>query len=138
MFMNFIINYVSKLISFFMFIATDFIFISGPVVVLPSDTIRFQAIYPPNISCVNGEWWITKNNITAKLDLTAPGFSINTDSRQPITQNFEIRRAAGNGGAYHLSVGTTKSNIINVFVDGIFFIVQLINYFYICVSVSNF
>lgn len=121
-----------------MFIATDFIFISGPVVVLPSEMIRFQAIYPPGVNCVNGEWWITKNNITTKLDLTAPGYSINTDSSQPITQNFEIRSAAGNGGAYHLSVGTTKSNIIIVFVDGIYFIVQLINYFYICVSVSNF
>lgn len=97
--------------------ATDFIFISGPVVVLSSETIRFQAIYPPDINCVNGQWCITKNNITTKLDLTAPGYSINTDSSQPITQNFEIRSAAGNGGAYHLSVGTTKSNIINVFVD---------------------
>lgn len=62
--------------------------------------------------------------MTTKLDFKAPGYSIKTGGSQPITQKIEIKRAVGNGGAYFLSIGNTKSNAINVFVDGIKYFVQ--------------
>lgn len=102
-----------------MFTATNFIFVAGPVVVMPSTTIKFRTVYPPSINSDNGEWCVTRDRVTTTLDFKARGYSIKTGSNQPITQNIEIKGASGKGGAYQLSVGNTKSNSINVFVDGI-------------------
>lgn len=118
LFLNFSVQ-TCFLFSLFMFIATNFLFIAGPVVVMPSTSIKFLTVYPPNINSENGEWCVTRDRVTTTLGFKAGGYSIKTGSNQPITQEIEIKSAAGNGGAYQLSVGTTKSNSINVFVDGI-------------------
>lgn len=102
----------------FFFTAIDFIFIAGPVVMMPSTKIKFLTIYPKTFNCTIGEWCVTRDNVTTKLDFKASGYSIKTFSTQPITQKIKIECAAGNGGAYQLFVGTSKSNTINVFVDG--------------------
>lgn len=100
--------------------ATNIIFISGPVVVLPYAKIQFQTVYPPSTKSAKGEWLITKNNVSDKLQFGAPGYCIKTSGSQPTIQIIEITNPVENGSAFQLSVETTKSNIINIFVDGIF------------------
>lgn len=100
--------------------ATNIIFISGPVVVLPYAEIQFQTIYPPSTKSAKGEWLITKNNVSDILQFKDPGYCIETSKTQPTTQTIKIKNPVENGSAFQLSVETTKSNIINVFVDGIF------------------
>lgn len=94
------------------------IFITGPVVVLPSGKIQFQTIYPPDINSRDGKWFRTKNNDACELQFGAEGYAINTSSSQPKIQTIEIKSAKENEGAYQLSVNHMKSNIINVFVNG--------------------
>lgn len=100
--------------------ATDIIFISGPVVVSPSAKIQFQTVYPPTTNSAKGEWLIIKKNLSSKLQFGAPGYCIRTSGSKPTIQNIEITNPVENGSAFQLSVETTKSNIINIFVDGIF------------------
>lgn len=96
--------------------ATTMIFITGPVVVLPSGKIQFQTIYPPDINSTHGKWFRTKSNNVSKLQFGAKGYAINTSSSQPKIQTIEII-AKENEGAYQLSVNHMKSNIIKVLVN---------------------
>lgn len=95
------------------------IFITGPVVVLPSGKIQFQTIYPPDINSAHGKWFRTKNNYVSELQFGAEGYAINTCtlSSQPKIQTIEII-AKENEGIYQLSVNHMKSNIIKVLVNG--------------------
>lgn len=93
------------------------IFITGPVVVLPSEKIQFQTIYPPDINSTHGKWFRTKSNNVSELQFVAKGYTIKNSSSQPKIQTIEII-AKENEGAYHLSVNHMKSNIIKVFVNG--------------------
>lgn len=90
------------------------------MVVSPSAQIQFQAVYHQPIDSTKGEWFRTKNNLSTKLQFGTPGYSITTTSSQPTIQTIDITSQTENGSAFQLSVGNTKSNIINVFVDGIF------------------
>lgn len=58
------------------------IFISGPVVVLPSEAICLQTIYPQHTNSSNAEWYKTKDNTTTKLQFGAAGCSITTSKCQ--------------------------------------------------------
>lgn len=97
--------------------ATDMIFISGPVVVLPSEAICLQTIYPQHTNSSNAEWYKTKDNTTTKLQFGAAGCSITTSKCQSIIQRIEMTSTRENEGAFQLSLGTTKSNIIDVRLD---------------------
>lgn len=66
----------------------------------------------------NGQWFKTYLNTTSKLEFGAEGQNIYTSSNKPTIQKIELNNAKENKGAYQLILGTTKSNIINVFVDG--------------------
>lgn len=93
------------------------IFITGPVVVLPSGKIQFQTIYPPDINSTDGKWFRTKSNNVSELQFGAEGYAINTLSSQPKIQTIEII-AKENEDAYQLSVNHMKSNEIKVLVNG--------------------
>lgn len=84
----------------------------------PTASIQFQTIYPPNMDSKDGEWFKTYLNTTSKLIFGAAGQNIYTSSNKPTIQKIEIENAKEYKGAYQLILGTTKSNIINVFVDG--------------------
>lgn len=92
------------------------------MVISPSDVICFRTIFPSNVQIADCKWFITKNDITSRIHSTDKGVSLKTSQSQPISQTLEIQPALDHGGAFHLSVetsiGTLKSNIINVFVDG--------------------
>lgn len=88
------------------------------MVVSPSAKIQFQTVYPPSTNSANGEWFITKNNLSSKLQDTNSIYSITTFAGHPTIQTIEITSPVNNGSAFNLSVETTKSNFINVFVDG--------------------
>lgn len=87
------------------------------MVVLPSDAICLQTIYPQNTKSSNGEWYKTKDDTTTKLQFGASGC-------QPIIQKIEMKSTRENEGAFQLSLGTAKSNIIDIRLNGI---VHLIN-----------
>lgn len=94
------------------------IFISGPAVVLPSEAICLQTIYPQHTNSSNAEWYKTKDNTTTKLQVGAAGCSITTSKCQSIIQRIKMTSTRENEGAFQLSLGTTKSNIIDVRLDG--------------------
>lgn len=90
------------------------------MIVSPSAKIQFQTVYPPSTNSAKGEWIITKNNLSRKIQFSAAEYCMRTSSGPPTIQTIEITNPVENGSAYQLLVGTTKSNVINVVVDGIF------------------
>lgn len=94
------------------------------MVVLPSDAICLQTIYPQNTNSSNREWYKTKDDTTTKLQFGASGYSVTTSDCQPIIQKIEMKSTRENESAFQLSLGTAKSNIIDIRLNGI---VHLIN-----------
>lgn len=84
------------------------------MVVLPSDAICLQTIYPQNTKSLNGEWYKTKDDTRTKLQFGASGCSVTTSDCQPIIQKIEMKSTRENEGAFQLSLGTAKSNIIHI------------------------
>lgn len=66
----------------------------------------------------DGKWFKTNFYTISKLKFGAMGLKIYTSSDKPTIQKIELENAEENKGAYQLILGTTKSNIINVKVDG--------------------
>lgn len=99
----------------FVFVVRQMIFISGPVVVSPSETINFQAFLPDK-QFSNAKWWkITKQSTT----------EIQPDTKKYLTYQknnihaIEIIDAEkGDSAAYQFSLDNMKSNKIHTFVDG--------------------
>lgn len=99
----------------FVFVVRQMIFISGPVVVSPSETIHFQAFLPDK-QFSNAKWWkITKQSTT----------EIQPDTKKYLTYQknnihaIEIINAEkGDSAAYQFSLDNMKSNKIHTFVDG--------------------
>lgn len=99
----------------FVFVVRQMIFISGPVVVSPSETINFQAFLPDK-QFSNAKWWkITKQSTT----------EIQPDTKKYLTYQknnihaIEIINAEkGDSAAYQFSLDNMKSNKIHTFVDG--------------------
>lgn len=128
------IFFTKVIIIFFQFnVGDSIIFIAGPVVVSPSDTIWLRTIFPTSTQIADEKWFITKKDIIRRIKSTDQGVSLKTSQSQPVFQTLEIKPAVEHGGTFHLSVessgGTLKSNKINVFVDGIlFYIVKSLLY----------
>lgn len=95
------------------------IFISGPVVGSPHETISFHA-FLPNQNFSNMEWWKIKDQSKREVD-TGIGkyFVINEGGN---IYRFEIVNAnKEDSAAYQCTVDDMKSNTINVYVDGKYF-----------------
>lgn len=110
------------------------IFISGPLVVSPSEMINIQAnLFGQKLS--NAKWWKTKDSSPKEIEF---------DSRKYFTyqskkiQKIEIHNADKEDSAvYQLSMDGTKSNKINVFVDGMYAQICLSSSKYISFNAKN-
>lgn len=108
------------------------VFICGPVVVSPSaKIIHFQTILPSNIKNVAAEWLKTKNDITRVLKDTEKGISML--SKNSIFETLEIQQTGEIEGEYQLSLTSSqfssKSNKINLFVDGEYCMMMTLKHF---------
>lgn len=92
------------------------IFISGPVVVSPSETIIFH-VFLPNQSISKIKWWRIKDHSIKELKIDSEKYLviIEGDNRY----RFEIVNAEKDDSArYQCTADSMKSNTINVHVDG--------------------
>lgn len=93
------------------------IFISGPVVVAPSETITFHANLPGR-EISNAKWWKIKDQTKKELEVNNNNFKYCIYQTEDKIR-FEITSAEKeDSAAYQLSWNTRKSNRINVHVDG--------------------
>lgn len=93
---------------------TKMIFISGPVVVTPSETITFHA-YLPGKKISNAKWWKIKDQSKKILEVNDEKYCI---YQMKDKLRFEITLAdEDDSAAYQLSWKTKKSNRINVHID---------------------
>lgn len=91
------------------------IFISGPAVVTPSETITFDAFFPGQ-GISNAKWWKLKDQSKQLLEVDDKKYLI-YQMKDKI--RFEITLAdEDDSAAYQLSWKTKKSNRINVHIDG--------------------
>lgn len=91
------------------------IFISGPVVVTPSETITFHA-YLPGKKISHAKWWKIKDQSKKILEVNDKKYCI-YQMKDKI--RFEITLAdEDDSAAYQFSWKTKKSNRINVHIDG--------------------
>lgn len=92
------------------------IFISGPVVVLPSETITFH-VFLPNENFSNMKWWKMKDQSKREVETGSGKYSVIKQGDN--IYRFEIVNAEKeDGAAYQCTVDNMKSNTINVYVDG--------------------
>lgn len=101
------------------------IFVAGPVVVSPADTIRFATIFKPlsNPIISNTRWFKIRNSLKTEIIHDNIKHLITNSSTDKKIQKMEITDAGvEDSGGYQLSYANTKSNIINTFVDGMYFL----------------
>lgn len=98
------------------FVATQRIFISGPVVVSPSEEIIFEA-YLPGLQLLNPKWWKKKDGSTKEIEINSEKYSVTIDHDNKY--KFIILNAEEEDSAeYQISSTDMKSNAIYVHVDG--------------------
>lgn len=91
------------------------IFISGPVVVYPEETIMFLTCLPGR-EILNVKWWKIKDQSTKELKIDYDKYCI---YQMEDKIRFEITYADKDDcAAYQLSFGNKRSNRIYVQVDG--------------------
>lgn len=100
---------------FLIFVVRQMIFISGPVVVSPSETINFQAFLPDK------QFWMQggerkRNNQQQKYSQTLK--NIWHIKKNNIHAIEIINAEKGDSAAYQFSLDNMKSNKIHTFVDG--------------------
>lgn len=91
------------------------IFISGPVVVSPSDNITLHT-FMLDQNYANAEWWKIKNRLTTEIKIDGKKYRTYQNTDKPFIEIHEANQE--DSAAYQLSLGDMKSNIINIFVDG--------------------
>lgn len=92
------------------------LFLSGPVVVPPLETITFQA-YVSGGEKMDARWWKIKDHTKEELEDDSQKYHINYQSNDIVC--LEIFWAdKEDSAAYQLSLGKRRSNKINVCVDG--------------------
>lgn len=97
------------------FVEDQFIFISGPVVVSPSDDIDFL-VHLPNISHEIPRWWKIKNQSVKEIKFSSNKYSCRSENR---IHRMKITNATTEDSAeYQLSLENKKSNKIYVYIDG--------------------
>lgn len=96
----------------------EMIFISGPVVVSPSETITFHAFLPDqNVS--NVKWWKIKDQSKKEVEIGSGKYSVIYEGDN--INRFEIFNAEKEDSAtYQCIADNMKSNTIYVHVDGKF------------------
>lgn len=100
------------------FVEGEMIFISGPVVVLPSDTIIFHA-FMPNQNFSNMKWWKIKDQSNKEVEIGGGKYSVIYEGGN--IYRFKIFNAEKeDSAAYQCSADNMKSNTIYVHVDGKF------------------
>lgn len=99
----------------FFFVVRQMIFISGPVVVSPSETINFQAFLPDRKFSIAKWWKITKQS-TTEIQPDTKKYLVY--QRNKIHAIEIINAEKGDSAAYQFSLDTMKSNKIHTFVDG--------------------
>lgn len=98
------------------FVATQRIFISGPVVVSSLEEIIFEA-YLPGLELLNPKWWKKKDGSTKEIEINPEKYSFTKDLNNKY--RFIIFNAEGEDSAeYQISSTNMKSNAIYVHVDG--------------------
>lgn len=105
---------------YFVFIADEIVFISGPMVVAPFANIELRADYQSNQGVKNSKWMKIKKFTTNQLSFENPKYSIENLASYIKTQKILIAKAETkeDSAAYQLSLDNIKSNKINIFVDG--------------------
>lgn len=92
------------------------IFISGPVVVTPLETITFHA-FLPNQKISNIKWWKIKDQSKKDVEIGSEKYSVICEGDN--IYKFEIFSAEKkDSAAYQCIADNMKSNMINVHVDG--------------------
>lgn len=100
------------------FVEGEMIFISGPVVVSPSETITFHA-FLPNQKISNMKWWKIKDQSKKEVEIDRKKY-LEIKEGNNICR-FEIVSAEKEDSAtYQCIADNMKSNTINVHVDGKF------------------
>lgn len=98
------------------FVEGQLIFITGPVVVLPSETIIFH-VFLPNQNCSNINWWKIKDQSKRRVETGSGKYSVIQEVNN--IYRFEIVTAEKeDSAAYQCTADNMKSNMINVHVDG--------------------
>lgn len=98
------------------FVEGQIILLSGPVVVLPSDTIIFHA-FLPNQNFSNMKWWKIKDQSKREVEIVRRKYSEINEGYN--IYRFEIFNAEKeDSAAYQCTADNMKSNTINVYVDG--------------------
>lgn len=112
------------------------LFISGPVVVSPLETITFQADLP-NRGNMNARWWKIKDQSKEEIQHDNQKYRIIYQTNDTVC--LEIFWAdKEDSAAYQLSLGKRRSYKINVFVNGKY--VHLLDSFlmyYMCVGFAQ-
>lgn len=88
------------------------IFISGPNVIPESNKLKFKAIFPRNCVVSNATW------IRQGTKCNKEEYTIIQSGNKPNCQTVEFSNAIE--GEYFLSLNTTESNTIHVFLYGMF------------------
>lgn len=102
------------------------IFISGPVVVSPSDTITFH-VYLSSQHISNVQWWKIKG--LSKIEVEFDNVRYKLIKEGDNIYKFEITNAKSeDSGSYQCIADNMKSNTIYVYVNG--------KYIYLCYSVT--
>lgn len=109
------------------------LFISGPVVVSPSNNIVFKTIIPKSSNVADAKWMIRRDPYLIPISFGKPGYSSSTFCGVVQTQTMSIPNVQENIGQYQLYLNNLKSNIINVFAYGNNSLFQL----YLCVSLKT-
>lgn len=108
--------------TFCYFVASKFIFISGPVVVSPGDVITFQTRFKSHQSYSNAKWFRFKGTFKEELKDDSVKYNISNTSDGTGTQILKVAMADEDDTAgYQLSLDNIMSNKINTFVDGMHF-----------------
>lgn len=96
------------------------IFISGPVVVRPSETVRFQTVFTAHQNVTEAKWWKKKTHDEEEIRLDMQKILIYSRRYETkIIHRFEILNASEDDTAtYRLSLHNMESNKIRTIVDG--------------------
>lgn len=99
------------------------IFVAGPVVVSPADTIMFATVFEPlsNPIFSNTRWFKIRNSLKTEILNDNKKHLITNSSTDRKIQRMEITNAEEeDSGGYQLLFANTTSNLIHTFVDSMY------------------
>lgn len=112
---------IENITPLFLIVASQMIFISGPVVVSPGDNMTFLTIFTPNQNCLNARWFKIKKYSKKEIDLGSTKYIVTNTSDGTKIQAFEVVHTGEEDSAgYQMTIDDFRSNMINTFVDGMY------------------